>query len=118
MTVDNKNKFFVLAYRGSLNLQDDVNSLGSFRMVNWQAIKSVCPNCGVADALYAARNDTRDDINTAFLGMIANYPGYDAVITGHSFGGAHAAVAATELRAVKGASISLVRKPSHFLSPY
>lgn len=63
---DNVNKAIVLAYRGSLDLRDDVNDLESFRMENWQEIKSVCPNCGVADRLYAARKDSRDEISTAF----------------------------------------------------
>lgn len=112
IAVDRNNKVVVLAYSGSSNLQNDVTSLGSFRMVNWQEVKSVCPNCGVADALYAARNDTRDAINAVLLGLIENSPGYDVIITGHGFGAAHAAVAATELRAINNISTSLVRKIS------
>lgn len=110
IAVDGNHKVIVLAYSGSSNLQNDVNSLGSFHMVNWQEVKSVCPNCGVADGLYAARNDTRDAINAVLLSLIENLPGYDVIITGHSFGAAHAAVAATELRAINNISASLVRQ--------
>ena len=106
IAIDNLNKLVVHAYCGSFSLQDDVDTLQSLRMVNWQERKPVCPDCETADVLHAVRNETRDEINTAFLNAIANHPGYDAVITGHSFGAAHAAVAAIELRAT---SISLVR---------
>ena len=112
IAIDNVNKLVVLAYRGSFSLQDDVNSLQSLRMVNWPELKPVCPDCGIADVFHAARNETRDAIDTAFLNAIVNHPGYDAVVTGHSIGAAHAAVAATELRAINNTSTSLVRKPS------
>lgn len=118
IAADSNNKVIILAYSGSSNLQNDVNSLGSFHMVNWQEIKSVCPNCGVADALYAARNETRDAINAVLLSLIQNSPGYDVIITGHAFGAAHAAVAATELRAVNKISASLVCKKSLNPTPF
>ena len=114
IAIDNVNKLVVLAYRGSFSLQDDVNSLQSLRMVNWPELKSVCPACGIADIFHAARNETRDTIDTAFLNAIVNHPGYDAVITGHSFGAAHAAVAATELRAINNTSTSLVRNHLYY----
>ena len=79
-------------------------------MVIWQEIKSVCPNCGVTDVLYSARNNTLDRVNAAFLALLEIHPGYLAVITGYSLGVAHAAVAATDLRADTSISISLVRK--------
>ena len=113
--MDSNHKVIVLAYSGSSSVQNDVNSLGSFRMVNWQTVKSVCPNCGVADVLYAARNDTRDAVDASFLSLVQGHPDYDAIITGHGFGAAHAAVAATELRAVYNISTSLVRKT--FVNP-
>ncbi len=72
-------------------------------------MKSTCPNCGIADVLYTARNERRDAINTAFLNLIEGNPGLDAIVTGHSLGGAHAAAAATELRALNGTSTPLVR---------
>lgn len=88
----------------------------SFRMVNWQEIRSVRQSCGVADGLYAARKETRDTINTAFLALIESNSGYDAMVIGHSLGAAHAAVAATELPTVNSTSTSLVRRP--LLFPY
>lgn len=107
IALDHVKGIAVLAYRGSsLSLQDDVNSLGSYRMVNWQTLKSACPTCGVADQLYAGRNDTRDDIDNVFLRIIANSD-LEPVITGHGLGAAHAAVAATELRVRNGTSTAL-----------
>ena len=118
IAVDGNHKVIVLAYSGSSNLQNDVTSLGSFHMVNWQEVNSVCPQCGVADVLYAARNETRDTINAVLLGLIEGSPGYDVIVTGHGFGAAHAAVAATELRAVNNISASLVRKISLSQAPF
>jgi len=96
MLVDHDNHQFITSFKGSNSNGQLVNQLIDNSMVSY-TINSL--SAGVLDYAYDSYKDNlRSEFQTKYQEYTAQYPSYDAIITGHSLGGAlaeHAAVDAS-----------------------
>lgn len=94
VAADRTNKLIVLSFRGSSNLDNwlaDIN----FPLTD---ASSLCAGCQVHSGFWQAWGTVESRIKSDIDSAMQTYPGYALVFTGHSYGAALAALAATSLR--------------------
>ena len=93
VAVDDKNKFIVVSFRGTLSKLN--------WKVNWKLIRTAiawCEGCSVHKGFWGAWQEIRGKIIPLVEQARVEHPDYRVRITGHSLGAAIATLAATELR--------------------
>ncbi|KAF7713983.1 Uncharacterized protein PECH_006159 [Penicillium ucsense] len=94
LAVDSANKLLVLSFRGSRTVSNWIANL-DFGQTD---ASSLCVGCKAHAGFLRAWSVVSDDVMPALTSAMAKYPGFRLVLTGHSFGGAVAALGATALR--------------------
>jgi triacylglycerol lipase len=74
---------------------------------------NICSGCEVHSGFYDTWQTVASDITATLDSALSTYPGYTVVATGHSLGGALAAIGATVLRS-SGQVVQLVRVILYF----
>ena len=101
VAVDHVSNLIVIAFRGSESV---VNWLGNVNiaMAPW----SFCAGCTVHAGFYDSWNSVKPQVESTLTTATQTWPSYSVVATGHSLGGAMAALAAAELRTI-GVQVTL-----------
>lgn len=94
LSVDTANKLLVLSFRGSRTISNWIANL-DFGQAD---ASSLCIGCKAHSGFLKAWTVVSDDVMPPLVSAMAKYPGFRLVLTGHSFGGAVAALGATALR--------------------
>ncbi|EHA28261.1 lipase [Aspergillus niger ATCC 1015] len=94
IAVDPTNELIVLSFRGSSDLSNWIADL-DFGLTS---VSSICDGCEMHKGFYEAWEVIADTITSKVEAAVSSYPDYTLVFTGHSYGAALAAVAATVLR--------------------
>lgn len=92
--MDETNKLIVLSFRGSSDIQNWVANL-NFGLNNDSGL---CDGCSVHSGFWQSWGTVADDVTSQIKSAQSTYSGYQLVVTGHSLGGALAAVGGTALR--------------------
>lgn len=74
------------------------------------SVSSICDGCEMHKGFYEAWEVIADTITSKVEAAVSSYPDYSIVFTGHSYGAALAAIAATVLRNA-GYTLDLVAYP-------
>ncbi|KAK7201289.1 lipase [Novymonas esmeraldas] len=94
--VDHTNRQIILALRGTRNLTNWLQNLKYFRTP--YTLSTTCGSqCLVHRDLYDSYRSVRTRVTASLLRIMALQPEYQLIITGHSFGGALAVLAAVDL---------------------
>ncbi|KAE8353429.1 Alpha/Beta hydrolase protein [Aspergillus coremiiformis] len=94
LAVDETNKLIVLSFRGSSDLSNWIADL-TFILTD---DSNLCAGCEVHDGFWQAWSHIADTITPTVQSALSKYPDYTLVMTGHSYGAALAAIAATVFR--------------------
>ncbi|KAI9849410.1 MAG: hypothetical protein M1838_000153 [Thelocarpon superellum] len=94
VAVDKTDEVIVLAFRGSQSIPNFIDDV-EFNQVPWDR----CDGCLVHAGFWTAWLEIRSTVTQAIASAVAQNPDYQVIITGHSLGGAIAAIAAAEFRA-------------------
>jgi triacylglycerol lipase len=92
--VDSTNKLLVLSFRGSRTISNWIANL-DFGQTD---ASSLCSGCEAHTGFFKAWEAVADALTAQIASATATYPSYTLVLTGHSFGGAVAALGGTALR--------------------
>lgn len=109
LAVDNTNQLVVLSFRGSHTISNWIANL-DFDQTD---ASSLCSGCQAHSGFLKAWEAVADDLTSRVASATAANPSYRLVLTGHSFGGAVAALGGTALRNA-GYTLDLV-STIHFL---
>lgn len=101
IAVDHVNDLIVVAFRGSKSVANYLGNL-DIEMAPWPFCASCTVHAGFYDSWKSVKPQVESTLNTA----TQTWPSYAVVATGHSLGGAIAALAAAELRTT-GIPVSL-----------
>lgn len=90
LAIDHKRKQFWHVFRGTASLTDGISNLRLERqpLVFWDNPEFDCPGCEAHEGFLTAYNDAYDQIRDVLNQTLAQYPDYQIIVTGHSFGGA------------------------------
>jgi len=83
-------KQIIVAIRGTFSLENVLADIIAFQTPEGQIPN--CPTCRVHDGFYLAWRAVETTIETTIANQIHDYPEYQLLITGHSLGGAVAAL--------------------------
>jgi triacylglycerol lipase len=83
-----------LSFRGSTDISNWVANLDFV----FNDDSGLCTGCDVHSGFWKAWETVADDVTAKIDSAQSTYPGYQLVVTGHSLGGALAALAGTALR--------------------
>lgn len=83
----------VVAFRGSLSLQDWIEDLKNVALVDFP----VCAGCQVGDGWLDTVQSLRDGVTAAIFNISSHFPNAPIIITGHSLGAAVAPLFLAEL---------------------
>lgn len=95
VAVDQSSGYIVLSFRGSSNLENWIGNL-DIPLID---ASSICSGCLVHQGFWNMWETVAGDVTSQIKSALSAHPHYTVVATGHSLGGALAAVAATVLRA-------------------
>ena len=96
LAVDDTNKVIVLAFRGSVSSENWHQDLKMLKVHHLD----LCDKCHIHKGFWESWVQIRDEIKERVQQLVAAYPEYRFVITGHSLGGAVATLAAGDIRKV------------------
>ncbi|PYH88273.1 lipase 2 [Aspergillus ellipticus CBS 707.79] len=94
IAVDPTNEAVVVAFRGSSDLSNWIADL-DFGLTS---VSDICSGCEMHSGFHEAWETVSSTITAKVEAAIASYPDYSIVFTGHSYGAALAAIAATVFR--------------------
>ena len=103
MAVDESNGYIILSFRGSSDLENWIANL-DIALID---ASSICSGCEVHEGFWNTWITVASDVTSQIESALSAYPDYTLVATGHSLGGALAAIAATVFR-VSGYTVQLV----------
>ncbi|PCH06628.1 Lipase, class 3 [Penicillium occitanis (nom. inval.)] len=95
VAVDESNEYIILSFRGSSNLENWIANL-DIPLID---VSSICSGCTVHEGFWDTWETVASDVTSQIESALSTYPNYTLVATGHSLGGALAAIAATVFRA-------------------
>jgi predicted lipase len=103
IAVDDTRKSIVISFQGSAGLQDllaiDANAdRDSTTLCKGQPTTNILDRCGVHSGFMGQWEVAQTFVLESLAKAYKDYPSYQIVVTGHSMGGAVAAIAATYLR--------------------
>ena len=102
--LDHTNKLIVITFRGTHSSRD---WLTDFNFLLSDA-DDVCKRCQAHSGFLGSWRGVRDVVLTEWKTLVAGYPTYQTVVTGHSLGGAIATLSAAQMkRMVPDASLYL-----------
>lgn len=107
MAVDDTNHLVVLAFQGTANTLNKLTD-AAFLPVSTELCGSGDDECKIHRGFWHAWQDVETIVTDSVLRAVIAHPAYRVIATGHSLGGALAALAATSLRN-GGMSVDLVR---------
>ncbi|KAF7335123.1 Alpha/beta-hydrolase [Mycena venus] len=103
---DDDRKEIVVSFRGSFSLADAATDVNIF-LVPFTS-PGIAKSFNVHSGFLAAYNDVADIVLTTVKAQVANFPKYSVVVTGHSLGGALAALGAVSVKtALPSAALKL-----------
>ncbi|CAI7615285.1 unnamed protein product [Penicillium manginii] len=94
LSADDTNKLLVLSFRGSRSLSTWIANI-DYGLTD---VSSLCDGCEAHGGFWKSWNAVADDLTAQIDSAKQTYSGYTLVLTGHSFGGAVAALGGTALR--------------------
>ncbi|KAB8224531.1 hypothetical protein BDV33DRAFT_233451 [Aspergillus novoparasiticus] len=94
LAADETNKLLVLSFRGSSDLANWVANLN----FGLEDASDLCSGCEVHSGFWKAWSEIADTITSKVESALSDHSDYSLVLTGHSYGAALAALAATALR--------------------
>ncbi|KAL9612996.1 MAG: hypothetical protein Q9167_002429 [Letrouitia subvulpina] len=94
LAIDTTKSLIVLSFRGSHSLPNWITNI-RFLPIN---TPNICPTCSVSRGFYESWTEAKPSVLAALNRTQASYPSYKLIVTGHSLGGAIAAIAAAEIR--------------------
>ncbi|CAG8109710.1 unnamed protein product [Penicillium olsonii] len=92
--VDKTNELLVLSFRGSRSVSTWIANINT----GLTDVSSLCSGCEAHAGFWESWETVADDVASQLKSAQSTYPGYKVVVTGHSFGGAVAALASASLR--------------------
>ncbi|CAG7915589.1 unnamed protein product [Penicillium olsonii] len=92
--VDKTNELLVLSFRGSRSVSTWIANINT----GLTDVSSLCSGCEAHAGFWESWETVADDVASQLKSAQSTYPGYKVVVTGHSFGGAVAALASAALR--------------------
>ncbi|KAI8322543.1 alpha/beta-hydrolase [Martensiomyces pterosporus] len=95
IATNDNTKEIIVAYRGSITIGDWIHDFTFAQLPSPLSVPGSLMHTGFLVAYGAAK----DDVKATVSKLLQQYPDYKLVITGHSLGGAEAAVAATDFAA-------------------
>lgn len=110
LAADQTNQLLILSFRGSRTLTTWIANLD----FDFDDASSLCSGCEAHGGFLRSWNTVADDLTARIDSALQTYSGYKLVLTGHSFGGAVAALGGTALRNA-GYTLDLVRSPRRCL---
>ena len=91
-----------VAFRGSSDIANWITNLDFIRMSY-----PLCSGCSVHEGFYTAEQQALPQIQNAVQQLVAAYPSYSIVVTGHSLGAALATLTALDLAQTYGSGVSV-----------
>ncbi|KAF5854751.1 hypothetical protein ETB97_012264, partial [Aspergillus alliaceus] len=96
---DDRAKELIIAFRGT-STPKDLDTDFRFTLVPLTVSGTKCPTCQVHQGFQDAYMSLGDDITSALKTQLNRQPRYSITVTGHSLGGAMAAIASASLAAL------------------
>ena len=93
VALDSTRSLTVLAFRGSKSVRNFIADANAAKIPT-----NICSGCTAEEGFYNSWQEARSGVMAALKTAAAANPSYRVVVTGHSLGGAIAAIAAAELR--------------------
>ncbi|KAE8149607.1 Alpha/Beta hydrolase protein [Aspergillus avenaceus] len=104
LAVDKSNKKLILAFRGTRSIETWVANV----QMGKEDAGEICAGCEVHSGFWKSWSAISEATLDAVRKAVEAHPGYGIVVTGHSFGGALATIAAAVLRNLKiGGSVDM-----------